>query len=78
MPDTVDELRLEAAKAARRIHDLARTSNEARMISVSLCARLGKSTIYDVAEEDPQAVIDIATGLDDLTDDAELPRWMGT
>jgi hypothetical protein len=77
MVDSVDELRLEAAKAARRINEKARTSDEARMIAVSVCARLGKASIYDVAESDPQTVIDIASGLDDLTDEAEVPRWMG-
>lgn len=77
MPDTVDELRLEAAKAARRINDLARTSNEARQIAVSACVRFGKPSIYDVAEVDPQTVIDLASGLEDLTDETDVPRWMG-
>lgn len=79
MPDTVDELRLEAAKAARRIAELARVHDDVRVATTSLRVRYGGGTLFDIAETEPQAVIDFAEGIDALIDVSggdELPRWM--
>lgn len=79
MVESVDELRLEAAKAARRIADMARLHDDVRVASTTLRVRYGGGTLFDIAETQPQAVIDFAEGIDalvDVSEGDEIPRWM--
>lgn len=78
MPDTVDELRLEAAKAARRLNDLARTNDDVRMALTSFRVRHGGATTFDIAETAPAELIEFGAGIDNLIDETteDIPRWM--
>jgi hypothetical protein len=79
MPDTVDELRLEAAKAARRLNEAARVHDDVRMALTQFRVRYGNRTIFDIAEAEPAALIEMAEGVDaliDATSGDEIPRWM--
>ena len=71
----MDELRLAAAKAARRVSQAARRDEDLRYAITQFVARYSTLSIFDVAENDPEAVILFADSVDTFTDD-ELPRWM--
>jgi hypothetical protein len=78
MPDTVDELRLEAAKAARRLNELARTNDDVRIALTSFRVRYGGASTFDIAETAPAELIEFGGGVDNLIAETsdDIPRWM--